>query len=123
MAFKVIINPKEPGIFMVTVVGSLDSNTHAIFEKEIKYILVPTTQAVIIDMQGVDYISSLGIGVIFKITKLLNDQKATLLLTNLQPQIKKVMETVRALPESIFTSLEEADEYLRTIQKKTLEDQ
>ena len=123
MSFKVIVNKKEPGIFSVTVIGDLDSNTAPVFEKELQPILTASTQAVILNLEGVHYISSLGIGAIFKVTKILNDQKATLLLTNLQPQIKKVMDTVRALPDSIFTSLEEADEYLRSIQKKALEDQ
>ena len=123
MPFKVIVNNKEPGIHSVTIMGDLDSNTAPVFEKEMSYLLVPTTQAVIINMQGVNYISSLGIGAIFKVTNALNDQKATLLLTNLQPQIKKVMDTVRALPDSIFTSIEEADDYLRSLQKKNQEDQ
>ena len=123
MPFKVIVNKKEPGIYSVTVMGDLDSNTAPVFEKEMNTILVPSTQAVIINMEGVSYISSLGIGAIFKVTNSLNNQKATLLLTNLQPQIKKVMDTVRALPDSIFTSIEEADNYLRILQKKNQEDE
>ena len=109
MSFKVIVNKKEPGIFSVSVLGDLDSNTAPVFEKEMQPLLTGETQAVILNMEGVRYISSLGIGVIFKVTKALSDHKATLLLTNLQPQIKKVMDTVRALPDSIFTSIEEGE--------------
>jgi hypothetical protein len=41
------------------------------------------------------------------------------MMINLQPQVAKVFEIVKALPDfNIFTSAEEADEYLFNIQKK-----
>ena len=40
-------------------------------------------------------------------------------MVNLQPQIKKVFDIVKALPEQqIFTSIEEMDNYLKEIQRK-----
>jgi len=118
--FKVVINSKEPGIFIVSLFGSLDTTTHESFEKEVEPLLTESTKAIVLNMEGVTYVSSLGIGAVFKVTNIINKLKGTLLLTNLQPQIKKVFETVKALPESIFTSIEEVDEYLTEIQKKAL---
>ena len=121
MNLKVVINKKEAGIFQVTLFGPLDTLTYSVMEKEIEYILGPTTKAIILNMEGVNYISSMGIGSVFKLAKTLKSYKGALLITNLQPQIKKVFDTVKALPEAIFSSVEEADEYLNEIQKKAME--
>ena len=59
----------------------------------------------------------MGVGVIFKIKKILKQNSGTLLMINPQPQIKKVFEIIKVLPDEIFSSIEEADEYLSAIQK------
>jgi hypothetical protein len=44
-------------------------------------------------------------------------------LINLQPQIAKVLDIVKALPGiSVFKSLKEMDEYLAAMQRKVEED-
>src|SRR5437867_8606290 len=118
MTLKVAVNEKEPGVFTVTLWGPLDTTTYESFEKEIQPVLVPTTKAILLNMEGVNYISSLGIGSIFKLFNSLKALKGALLLTNLQPQIKKVFDTVKAMPEALFTSIQEADDYLNDLQKK-----
>lgn len=118
MPFQVEINKKEEGVFTVGLWGPLDTTTYTLFEKDLEPILVPSTKAIILNMHGVNYISSLGIGSIFKVRKFLKDNNGTLLLTDLQPQIQRVFETVKALPEAIFTSIEEADAYLNEIQRR-----
>ena len=120
MDFKVVINRREPGIFSVTLFGPLDSVTHVKFEKEITPLLIPSTKAIILNMDGVDYMSSLGIGSFFKVSNYMNRNNGSLLMTNLQPQIKKLLETVKALPPSVFKSIEEADEYINEIQRKAI---
>ena len=121
MSFKVTIEKKDTGVFMVKLSGPLDTETHLVFEGEIKNILVDSTKAVILNMEGVNYISSMGIGSLFKLSNAMKKLKGSLLLINLQPQIKKVLDTVKAMPEAIFTSVEEADNYLNEIQKKFLD--
>lgn len=121
MPLKVVINNREPGIFSVTLFGPLDTATYTTLEKEVKPILVDSTKAVILNMEGVNYISSMGIGAVFNLRKSVQDIRGTLVITNLQPQVKKVFDTVKALPEAIFKSIEEADVYLNEIQRKVLE--
>ncbi|MNC95932.1 hypothetical protein D3C83_131680 [compost metagenome] len=53
----------------------------------------------------------------------MHNQGGEVLLTNLQPQIQKVFETVKALPPSLFKNYTEIDNYLEAIQKKFLEDE
>ncbi|MBI4309512.1 MAG: STAS domain-containing protein [Candidatus Omnitrophica bacterium] len=112
------IKQKEHDVFVVFLSGSFDSASYLDFEQETIKLLALPVKAVILDMKGVDYISSLGVGAIFKMMKSTQDQHASLLLVNLQPQIQKVFETVKALPSGVFKSVEEVDEYLSGIQKK-----
>jgi anti-anti-sigma factor len=118
MALKVSVNRKEPGVFHLTIFGPIDSTTYTMFEREVAPFLNKSTKAIILNMEGVDYVSSLGIGAIFKVMKTMQEFEANLLVTNLQPQIKKVFDTVKAMPESIFRSIEEVDAYLDEIQKR-----
>ena len=81
-------------------------------------ILLASRKAIILDMRGVDYVSSMGIGSIFKIRKFAKENKIEIATVNIQPQVKKVFDTVQAMPqEAIFESLNEIDAYLDRIQK------
>ena len=118
MVFQVAVSTREQGVFVVAVKGALDAATYTIFEKELEPFLIATTKAIILDLHGVNYISSLGIGAVFKVTNTIRGFKGTVLMTNLQPQIQKVFDIVKTLPGPIFASIEEADAYLDEIQRK-----
>jgi anti-anti-sigma regulatory factor len=50
----------------------------------------------------------------------LKESGGKIVLLNLQPQIREVFDIIKALPcEQIFSSIEEMDEYLDCMQKKT----
>ena len=117
MPLKIKVETKGTGVYLVTLEGPLDATTHVSFEKQVEHILMPTTKMVILDMQEVDYISSLGLGAIFKIRQILIKQNGNLGVTNLQPQVKKVFEAVAAMPNGIFANLQEVDDYLTEIQR------
>jgi anti-sigma B factor antagonist len=121
MSLEVAINKKEQGVFTVSCSGSIDSTTYMILDEKLSPLLVPATRVIIFNMQGVNYISSMGLGVIFKANNILEKHKGRLMMTNLQPQVKSVFEIIKALPEqAMFTSMEEADAYLTEIQKKEI---
>ena len=121
-SLKITVKEKEPNVYVATLFGSLDTTTYAQLEEGLQPILTHFTKAIVLNMAGVDYISSMGIGTVFKLTKTMKDNGGVLLVTDLQPQIKKVFDTVKAMPlEAIFSSVEEADEYLKEIQKKYFE--
>jgi anti-sigma B factor antagonist len=122
MSLEVSIHRKEEGVFTVSCFGSIDTTTYMILDKEITPILVATTKVIIFNMEGVNYISSMGLGVIFKAKKILEQNKGRLIMANLQPQVRNVFDIIKALPaQAIFTSMEEADAYLMEIQKKNIE--
>ena len=112
MRIDISAHKNKPGYFTVTPHGSIDSESHSEFRSKITPLLAKTTKGIVMDLEKVDYISSAGLGVLFSIKKFLMEEKNELLFCNLKPQIQRLFEIVKALPkETIFTSLEEADQY------------
>ena len=121
MSLTVRTSKKTKSVFVIAPVGSINSDTYDILEKETRQVLKKSPQQIILDMAGVDYMSSMGIRVVLSTIKALKDIHGDLMLVNLQPQIKKVFEIVNALPSiQIFESIAEMDKYLDAMQRKVL---
>ena len=122
MSLDVAVVKKDKGIFTVLSTGSIDSDTYSILEEKLASCVLPSAKVVVFDMKDVSYISSIGVGTIFKTKKKLEENNGTIVLTNLQPQIKKVFDIINALPaETIVESVEELDEYLAQMQRQEIE--
>ena len=118
MSFSVDSKEHRAGVFLVTPVGRIDSETAKQFEKKMDYLLVSDPKEIAIDMVSVDYLSSAGVRVFFKSQKTLLASGGSLSMLRVQPKIQKVFETINALPnERIFSSVEELDAYLDKVQK------
>lgn len=116
---KVRITTKSSTTFLIELAGPLDASTVPDFRKKTERLLVPGTKFIGLDMRGVNYISSLGIGEIFKLRRFANANQARLAITNLQPAVDKVLKAVDALPPGVmFKSLEEMDAYLNSLQNE-----
>ncbi len=112
------VKEMSTGVFMVELFGPLDTYNHEIFNMKMESLETASAKAIILDMAGVDYISSMGIGSIFKVRKYAKENKVEFAVLNLQPQVKKVFDAVQAMPkEAIFSSMEEIDAYLDHLQK------
>lgn len=99
--------------------GSLDSNTAPDFERRVDAALENSPDSLILDMSGLNFISSAGLRVIFKARKTMERRGGEVIMTHLKPQVAKVFEIVNALPSlSIFASTKELDDYLEAIQGK-----
>jgi anti-anti-sigma factor len=123
MPLKVTAQETNPGIFSVSPVGSLDSNTAPALEERLRPILASGPKAVILDLAGLEYISSAGIRVVVATRKALKGKEGKLLLVNLPPQIRKVFDIIQALPSlNVFRSVAELDEYLGAMQEKAKEE-
>ncbi len=122
MSLKVISKKKSMGVFIVTPEGSLDTITYPILEEKLDLLQNTSPVMIIFDLEKLDYISSMGIRVIAKVKKSLKEHGGKVVLLNLQPQIRKVFDIIKVLPsEQIFESIEEMDNYLDCMQKKTME--
>ena len=103
--------------------GALDSLTSKELESVLDPLIAGPARTVILDLSKLSFISSAGIRVLLTSRNALAEKNGSLLLANLQPQIAKVLEIIKALPGvSVFSSVQEMDEYLAAMQKKVIED-
>ena len=118
MPLKVKSTPRGPGIVVVSPIGSIDASTFEVFDEKMDDILKQKPDVIIFDMEFADYISSSGIRVLLKTKKALKETNGRMVFMNLQPQIQKVFDILKAIPTlNVFASIEELDNYLDTMQK------
>lgn len=121
MTINVTSEQKAQGIFMVTVTGSLDSNTCQQFEQEIDALLGEATELIVFNLEFLTYLSSAGVRVFLKARKALKNHGGQVKFLNLQPQIKRVFEIINAIPAmQIFENTAELDRYLDAQMKKVI---
>ncbi len=121
MSLTVTTSKMAKGVFVIKPEGSINTDTYDVLEKETQKVLKKGPQKIILDMVGVEYISSMGLRVVLSTLKALKNENGELALVNLQPQIQKVFDIVNAMPSMrIFESMEEMDRYLDAMQKKAL---
>ena len=117
------IAPANGGVQRVAIGGRLDTHTYGELDQALAPVLAnPAITSLVLDLAGLDYISSAGIRSVFKARKALATRAGKVLVVNPQPQIQKVFDMVKAVPlNEIFTSMAEADAYLDAVQRKIVE--
>lgn len=124
MPLKVSSTEKKAGVFVVSLTGSLDTHTYGTFDDRINMVLKSSPKLVVLDMEFLEHISSVGISSLLKAKKALKTSGGNLTLLHLQPQIKKVLDIINALPsQRIFTSAGELDEYLDRMQRSVVDEE
>ena len=122
MQLNVTSKEKSPGVQILSLIGSLNTNTFPLLEKEVNLVIEKSPDVLIFDLEQLEYLSSAGIRVILKANKAMKKKNGKAMFTNMQPQIKKVFEIINALPhQQVFSSIEEMDDYLDAMQKRALE--
>ena len=118
MALSIQVVESKPRQFVVSPIGSLDSGTAAALEKQIdSLIAVGGARIVTLDLAALEFISSMGIRVLFKARKELARVGGSLCLARIPPPIQKALEIVEALPSmQVFASIAEMDAYLAKMQ-------
>ena len=108
-------------IYTIAPKGAIDSDTYVTLQKKVDAVVKSKPKVIIFDMQNVDYMSSMGINVILQTRDLMAKAGGSMLLINLKPQIKKIFDIIKAIPDrNIFTSRDELDRYLASIQRKEI---
>ena len=107
----------------VSLAGSLDTDTANQLQEKIDHEIDSSVHMVIMDLKRLQFLSSAGLRVIFKTKKKMDEHHGKFLLLNLQPQVRKVFDIIKALDGmNVFKSQEEMDEYLTAMQNKVLDD-
>ena len=121
MDLTIRIDPPTAGSQRVALGGRLDTHSYAELDQQLAPLLASTVPSLVLDLAGLEYISSAGIRSIFRARKVLAARGGRVLVVNPQPQIQKVFDVVKAVPlNEIFTSVAEADAYLDAMQRKVL---
>ena len=117
-----ILPPATRGSQRVVLAGRLDTNTYESLDEKLAPLLTGDLQSLVLDLAGLEYISSAGIRSIFKARKALGGHGGKVLVVNPQAQIQKVFDVVKAVPlNEIFSSTAEVDAYLDAMQRKVLQ--
>jgi anti-anti-sigma factor len=118
MALKVTTAQKRPGVVTVSPIGSIDTNTYLLLEEKVQSLLDNHPDVIIFDLEFLDYINSMGVRVLLKTKKAMQQGNGKIVFMHLQPQIKKVFDILNALPTlKVFANIEELDNYLDAMQK------
>ncbi len=124
MSLAIKITAEQGAAKRVSLNGRLDTITAPELEAELDSLVAESIHLIVFDMTDLEYISSAGLRVIFKATKAMKARGAKTGILKMQPQIKKVFDIVKALPDvPIFKNDEEMDEYLTHMQQQVLDDQ
>ncbi len=122
MSFKVTIEKRQNGFYLVAMEGRLDANTYYDLDKELTPYLKPDTKILVFDMAKLDYISSAGLRIILKARKAIRNNNGHLMMIEMQPQIERVFDIVEAIPNLlVFKKMEDVDQFLDTVQQKELD--
>ncbi len=122
MSLEIVISPEASSGKRISIAGSLDSNTAPELQQSIDAEINDSVSTTIIDFKDLDFLSSAGLRVIFKTKKIMDGRGGKLLLVNLQPQIKKVFEIIKALDGmNVFKNQDEMDDYLTAMQNKVID--
>ena len=118
MPLKVKSMTRGPGVVIISPIGSIDAHSYSVLDEKVDEVLQQDPDVIIFDMEFADYISSTGIRVLLKTKKALQKTDGRMVFMNLQPQIQKVFDILKAIPTlKVFASIAELDKYLDTIQK------
>jgi anti-anti-sigma factor len=106
----------------ISLAGNLDTDTAPQLQDKIDHEIDSTVHMIIMDLRRLEFLSSAGLRVIFKTKKLMDSHDGKFMLINLQPQVRKVFEIIKALDGmNVFRNQEEMDEYLAAMQHKVLD--
>ncbi len=118
MALQIVTLKSDPPT--LALVGRLDTHTAPELDQALDKLLSKGgVKRLVLDLGGLDYVSSAGIRCFIRARKALEPGGGQFAIVNPQPPVRKVLDIVKAIPSGgIFASVAELDAYLDDIQKK-----
>jgi len=119
VSLKIQLRQGRPLTQTLALVGRLDTETAPSLDAEVEHVLATQVKVIVFDLSGVNYISSAGLGALFRAQKAMKARSGEALLVNPQPQVQKVFDIVKAVDvKAVFRDLAELDEYLDEMQRR-----
>lgn len=99
MSLDIEILEGDDGRCQIELNGRLDTHTSPKLEARLAELNASNMSLQILDLRNLNYISSAGLRCIFKAKKELVATGGHMLLVNLQPQVRKVLDIIKALSQ------------------------
>ncbi len=118
------VSIREGNSFTITVAltGKLDAVTAPELDPKLQAVLESPVRVLVMNLEGLNYISSAGLRSLFIAQRAMKSRDGRVLFVNVQPPVQKVFDIVKAVDVStIFSSVDELDDYLDAMQKKVIE--
>jgi anti-anti-sigma factor len=113
------VGGQHAGAVTVQLTGSLDTATAPELERQLAPVLSSQARDLVFDLARLKFISSAGLRVFSAARKTIKERGGQTSFVNMQPQIQKVFEIMKALPGvAVFQSTAELDSYLASQQRK-----
>jgi anti-sigma B factor antagonist len=124
MALRILTGSPDPTSTTLTLEGQLDAVTAPELEQFLATYLDAGNKTLVLDLSRLHFVSSAGLRIFAKARKTMLSREGKLCFVNLSPQVQKVFEIAKAVPNtSIFRSVEELDAYLTLMQRRVTEEQ
>ena len=121
MALKVRVTQDRSFARTVHLNGRLDHESVAVLDSELDKLADQPVDVLVFDLADLEYISSAGLRSIYNAQKVMAGRSGRIVLMNPQPQVRKVFEIVKATDlTAVFSSVEELDRYLDTMQRRVV---
>ena len=111
--FNILQRQLQDGIVQLTVRGFLDAHTFEQLEKSINDLFDNNTFRLVVDLSGLDYISSAGAGVFIGAIGTAQDNDGDIVLVKPSPNVKEVFDLLGL--SQIFTFKDTSEEALKVL--------
>ena len=106
----------QTGKLTIQFEGRIDGESSDQFYESVTKDNSDSFTALLLDFEGIDYISSAGLRAILRIIRWTKDNQTAFALSHLNPAVAKVFEIAAIIPnQQIFATNEEADDYFRSL--------
>ncbi len=109
MELKIDVKPRGDGVTVVVLRGEIGTETVNQFKDRIDQLVAEGQTKLVMDFQEVNYLNSMGLGVVAATLKKVKKSKGDLKLIRLSPAVQELFELTRLTKVfEIFESEEEA---------------
>jgi anti-anti-sigma factor len=121
MALKIRVTQDRSFSRTVHLNGRLDHESVVILDSELDKLAHQPVDVLVFNLADLEYISSAGLRSIFAVQKVMAPRGGRIVLLNAQPQVQKVFDIVKAADlAAVFSSVQELDRYLDTMQRRVV---
>ena len=110
---SVYSSEKRVDLFIINPVGSINTNSYPILQKELEWILESRPEIILFDMKEVFYINFRGLRVILKTIIEMKKRNGKVYITNIQPRVMEMIEIMNGiLPKWVSGYQKQLENYL-----------